>query len=83
MSGHLFDRAPTYRVQFLDRAGKSFATDEFRAASDDDAVAQVRTRLGGADGFELWRQDKLVYRADAPTATAAARSFPSASRARR
>ena len=82
MSDHLAERAAHYRVHFLGRDGKPFATDEWRAASDDDAV--LRARLGAeANGFELWREDRLIHREDKPDASSQGGAFSRTSRARR
>jgi hypothetical protein len=52
-----------YRCLFVNHADKVFGNDVFDADTDDEAIkrAMIIYRNGIGKGFELWREDSLVY----------------------
>jgi hypothetical protein len=54
---------PEYRLYCANEAGRFAKAHEFRAATDEDAVALVR-ELKIPDVCELWQRDRMVAKFD-------------------
>lgn len=53
---------PDYRVYFLGANGKIFASDDIRAATDDEARGLARRlTIGQASAFELWQGSRRLH----------------------
>jgi len=55
---------PIYRIEFVDHGENVRGTDEIACDADEEATARAHNQnipsIG--DGFDVWRQERLVYR---------------------